>query len=164
MPNPGDFTPTNLEFVINEDQDETYAAIGGDVERYVAGASLNVGDVVYFSAAAGVVNKSTTIANYQTFAGVVVGGRQTGGRALTMQNAVGVLAANVNELVLVMVRGKMWVVSGAAITAPANVSADSTTAGRVLDGAGAVAGQIVGTVLQTVAGAAATTLMQVGHR
>lgn len=164
MPNPGDFTPTNLEYVAHFDQDETALASGGDVQVCISATQdLHVGEVVYFSATGALVDKSTTIANYQTFAGVVVGGRQTGGRAVSKASDIGVLAAHSGELVLVQTSGTANVIAGAAITAPAKVSGDSGTAGRVLGGAGAVAGQIVGIVLQTAAGAASVVLMQIIH-
>jgi len=165
MPTPGDFKPTNLPYLTSEDHDEDYAAVGGNVERYIAAGNLNVGDVVFFSAVNGVVNKANTAASYQLFAGVVVGGaRTTMGNVLSQSSAVGTLAAVANEQVFVQTSGKCFVVSDAAIVAPAKVTGGTVTAGRVASGVSASQGQIIGVVLQAAAGAGVVVLMNISYQ
>lgn len=163
MPNPGDFTPTNLAYLIGEDSDNTAIAPGGRVERFIADSqALNVGDVVYVSSTGAKVDKAAVAANYQTYVGVVVGGRQTGDRAMSMSSMVGVKAANAGELVLVQTTGKAWVTSDAAIAAVGKVAAGAVTAGRVST-TGVLAGQTIGLALQTAGAAAVVILMHILH-
>src|SRR5690348_17146555 len=80
----------------------------------LAGGTLLVGDVVYFTTA-GTVNKSTTSADYAAFAGVVVGGTATN-MQFTADDAsvVGTTAATVGQQVLVQYGGIATVQSAAA--------------------------------------------------
>ena len=152
---------TNHPWERHEESDAGVAVAGGRIERYTAAATLLIGDVVFFSAAL-TVNKSVTVANYQLFAGVVVGGTQTK-MQVGNSSEVGQTAANVNEDVLVCVDGKAWVVADAAIAAPAKLTAGTVTAGRVDDSASATAGQIIGTYLQVAAAAGNVILAQIQH-
>lgn len=163
--------PTSLPFIKPQDADLATDSngnygyeVGGIVLEYSAGAALNVGDVVYVSAA-NAVNKSNTAATtLGKLAGVVVGGKQTYGEVITRKTDVGVLAANTGESVLVMILGKFWVVSDGAVSAGAILAAGTTTAGRAKSGtittdtvAGS-SGNIIGVALE-VAGAAGTTIL-----
>lgn len=162
----GSWGSTNLPFLRNSISDDAPPLPGGQVVRLIAGASLNVGDAVYLSAA-GTVNKSTTAANYQTAIGIVVGGRQTyaalGDQGIiTATGQVGTLAANINEYVLVCFSGIILAVGGAAIAAGLKVTGDATTAGRI-SVTGATAGQILGFTMTACGGAGQTCLLWVDH-
>ena len=163
----GGFGATNLPFIMNSISDDAPPLPGGQVVRLIAGAALNVGDAVYLSAA-GTVNKSITPANYQTAIGIVIGGKQTyGGQGsagiITATGQIGTLAANANEYVLVCFSGIFSAVGGAAIAVGAKVSVDTTTAGRVLGGAGAIAGQIIGFAMTACGGAGQQFLLWIDH-
>lgn len=140
-------------------QDRIPAGVGGVVEYFTAGGSLNTGDVVFFSAV-DTVNKSTTQANYVGFAGVVVGGQLTNDNLTT---AVGIAAATTGQRVLVQVTGIANVVAGGTVTAGTNFSVipDTGTAGRVI--AGTTAGQVVGKTI-TTGSAAGTMKILISHR
>jgi hypothetical protein len=139
--------------------DKSPAAVGGVVEFFTAGGSLNTGDIVYISAA-DTVNKSATQANYVGFAGVVVGGQLTNDNVAT---SVGVAAATTGQRVMVQVSGVATVVAGGTVTVGTNFSVipDTGTAGRVV--AGTTAGQVVGKTLTTGA-AAGTMKILISHR
>lgn len=141
-------------------QDKTAAGVGGTVETFTAGAALNTGDIVFFSAA-NTVNKSNTQANYVGFAGVVVGGAATNNNITT---SVGVAATTASgQSVLVQVSGIATVVAGGTVTVGTNFSVipDTGTAGRVI--AGTTAGQIVGNTI-TTGTAAGTMKIFISHR
>lgn len=138
--------------------------VGGRCEVFSAGAALNIGDVVYLSAA-NTVNKSATLAtNLGKVVGVVVGGYKTGMQAISRKLDVGVQAAATDEPVLVQVTGKCWVVAGDTISAGDIIIPSDTTAGRVetgtitTDAAAGNSGNILGNALEA-AGAAATVIM-----
>lgn len=129
--------------------DANVCVVGGKVARFTSGAALNVGDVVYLSAA-NTVNKSTTSANYAGFVGVVVGGYSTGMRIPPETNVASIAATSGSgQDVLVQIDGIAWVVAEGTITAGTNFSVicTATTAGRVI--AGTTAGQMLGTALTT---------------
>jgi len=97
------------------------AATGGQAGGYVevykdTVDTLIVGDVVYI-AKNNVVTKSATLANYNTVAGVVVGGTKTNMRGVTSAPASTDTAAFANQNVLVLRYGRAW------------VRVDTTTAG-----------------------------------
>lgn len=166
MPHPGgDYEPSNHGYLFTSESEVTWDAPGGNVLAFKAAATLLIGDAV-FLVPAGVftVNKSNTVADYQNFAGIVVGGERTFRRVLQSDEDVGEQAALVNEMVLVLVDGKAKVVSDAAIAAGAKISQGAVTAGRVDDGAGAVAGQTIGNALEAAAGAAEKILALIRHR
>ena len=138
-------------------------AVGGEVNAFLAAGTLLVGDVVYISAA-NTVAKSATVGDYVSYAGVVVGGKQTFGHVGTLAADVGDTAALVGELVLVQNTGKAWVTSDAAITVGARVSQGAVTAGRVDDVAGAATtSQTCGIALQAATGAAEVIQILITH-
>lgn len=146
---------------------ELGSEIGGEVAEFIAAAALNVGDVVFLSAD-NTVNKSNTAANYNKFIGVVVGGESTGGyiaqdAQLTGTAAV-VAASGVGKKVLVQYSGIARVISDAPVASGIPVTTGTTTAGRVIGGATAIAGQIIGTSLTTAAGAAVNIRLLIAPR
>lgn len=155
--------PTRLPFVSTSEQEGTVPGLGGDVTTFIADIALNVGDTVYYSAVGGHVTKSVTIANYaRLIAGVVVGGTKTQMNALTNSTDVGVAqAAAIGEYVLVQQSGLVQVLSDAAIAAIGAVIPGATTAGRV--GAGTTAGSILGTTLNTAAGAGTVIVVDINR-
>ena len=140
--------PTSFGFVLDSDSGPAQTdVLGGNVIPFIAGATLNVGDIVYVSAA-DTVNKSNTVANYQKFAGVVVGGYRTNYNVITNPNDYGIQAAQANETVLVQNRGKALCIADAAVAATALLTQGAVTAGRVDDSVSATQGQIIGIALQ----------------
>jgi hypothetical protein len=129
-------------------QDMTPAPSGGIVIQLLGAAALNVGDVVFFSAA-NKVNKSATAANYTAFAGVVRGGDATN---MLVSDQIGAAACTGDDKpVLVQISGVATVPSTGtiAIGTHASVIGSGTTAGAVA--AGTTAGQILGTTVTTAA-------------
>lgn len=119
---------------------------GGDTIVLKSASALKIGDVVYVSASK-TVAKSTIQADYQKFAGVVVGGGSDFGMdpAIFDTGSVGLTAvAAAAKSAVVQINGIANVVAGAAIAVGDKVTGDTGTAGRVLSGAGAIAGQIIG--------------------
>lgn len=106
--------------------------VGGEVRTYLAADSLRIGDVVYISAA-NTVAKSATLANYNTLAGVVVGGARQNMNASIDTAGVSVLAATANQRVVVLRRGRTYVTNdaNATLSAGALVIPSDATAGRV---------------------------------
>ena len=166
--------PVNTTFRLSQVDDFGYgtgtvpgASPGGEVEMYAAGAALNVGDVVYFSAAFSVNKSATAGTTLGKLAGVVVGGAKTDMRACTRKLDVGLQAAATGEAVLVLVKGKTYVVAAAALSAGDLVAADTTTAGRVKAGthttdlAAGNSGNLVGNLLEAAAGAASVALARI---
>lgn len=147
-----------------------YVAAGGqatDLSNQVEGGlcllakatvNLNVGDTVIWHTAAEEVTKDNTTGLHTKRAGIVVGGTQTGLKALAGSDAVGTLAASAGEQVLVCYSGIAW-----GIAQPADVAIgdklrpDTTTAGRLLDGtdttdtAAGITGKVIGTALSASA-------------
>lgn len=158
-----DFEPSNFGFVGNSAEEQNVLAPGGITFEFQAGAALLVGDVVYFDAATGKVLKSATTADYQKFAGVVVGGAKTFGRVITRKLDVGIAAAALDELVIVQHSGKAWVVAAAAVARAGQLTV-VTTAGRVDDAAGATQGQIIGYALEAATNAGDVILALISHR
>jgi hypothetical protein len=125
-----------------------------------ATVALNVGDTVILHTVADEVTKDNTTGLHHKRAGIVVGGTQTGMKALTESDAVGLLAAAIDEQVLVCYSGICW-----GIAQPTDVAIgdklrpDTTTAGRLLDGtdtteaAAGVTGKVIGTALSASAAA-----------
>jgi hypothetical protein len=105
---------------------------GGDVRIYLAADSLKIGDVVYVSAA-NTVAKSATLANYNSVAGVIVGGSRQSMNASHVAADVGVLAGTANQRVIVLKRGRAWVTNdaNATLAAGALVIPSDATAGRI---------------------------------
>lgn len=132
---------------------EAPAASGGPTIPFTAGAALKIGDVVYSSAAAGVVNKSNVAANGAFFVGVVVGGGGSfgGNYSLNDSGSTGLSLVASGKIAQVQVAGIAWVVAGAAISANASVGLDTTTAGRVLGNS--TSKQIIGIALDAATNA-----------
>lgn len=95
--------------------------------------SLRVGQVVYWSDTNKVAT-STTLAAYNTIAGVVVGGELTGMEAQTAITDTSDLATGVSStgLAIVLTQGRTWVLNDAngAITIGQRIIPSNATAGR----------------------------------
>lgn len=153
----GSYGPTNHTWLFgSEESFDTADSPGGYVTAFKGAQALNIGDVVYVSAAF-TVDKSTTQTNYNSFAGVVVGGKSTGMKVMQDDAAVGTPAsAAANELVLVCVRGKAKCVADGIIAAGATIQPDGATAGRVESVAPSTVAHLlqrVGVALETTANA-----------
>jgi hypothetical protein len=156
--------PTRFQF-LRCGADDIGDQVGGYVEEYAAGAALNVGDLVYLSAAQ-TANKSAVAATVLgKLLGIVCGGTKTAMLAVDRKLDVGVQAAATGERVLVLSVGKYWAVSDAAITAGDLLTAGTGTAGRVklgtvtTDVAAGDTGRLVGNALEAAGGAAVTIMV-----
>jgi hypothetical protein len=146
------------------DQNSAGNGNGGSVESFIASGTLLVGDAVYLSAD-NTVTKAAVAANYVKFVGIVVGGDSLNGfiaQDRDLQSATQLTAALNGKNVIVQVSGIARVISDAALTTGA-VTGGAVTAGRVSN-TGATAGQIIGTILAAVAGAALNTRMLIAPR
>jgi hypothetical protein len=153
--------PTNFLNINLSQIDTEVGGVGGIVIRVLAGATLLLGDVVYYSAA-DTVNKSATNANYAGFAGVVVGGQtyDPAGTVMDTSTEVGGTAATVGQWVLVQINGIAFIKSDGAILAGSLVIPDASVAGEC-DVAGANPGYTLGTALIAAADGAVGR-MQIG--
>lgn len=157
--------PTNFAYIetTGDSDARTINAVGGQVRRFTANATtLLVGDIVYLQAAAGIVDKSATAANYVGFIGVVVGGQST---VDELGLAVGTTAATSGQYVDVQIDGIADCIVGATgFTAGTNwgVVPSAATAGRVIPGT--TAGQQVGTALTTQPTAGSAVRILIRHR
>jgi hypothetical protein len=145
----GSHKPTSLSYInLNEDNGETVAGVGGEVDVYQADVAMNIGDYVYLSATAlGTVTKSTTATNYANVrAGVVVGGEKTYMQAMQEDGVIGTLAAAANEKVIVMNHGICKMLADSAITALQQIGPGTVVAGRAK--ADTTAGRGIGVALQ----------------
>lgn len=122
--------------------------------------SLLVGDAVHIIA--GLVNKSTTVADYVTRVGIVCGGRNTDMKVVDDYASVGVLLAKASttqiEDVLVAVAGVYWGIADETLSAannPVGIAAATTTAGRLKTSA-PVDGRVFGVKLDNTADVAGT--------
>lgn len=144
-------TPTAFSWVnVRGSADElTPNAVGGVVHLFTASTTtLLVGDAV-FVAGVGIVNKSTTAADYVGFVGFVVGGDSNDFRT---DDALGTTAATSGQRVMVQISGVARAIVGATgFTAGTNLTAvpSAATAGRVIPGT--TADQRIGIVLSTQA-------------
>lgn len=136
-------------------------ATGGIVHLFTAASNtLVVGDAV-FLAGVGIVDRSTTAANYAGFVGFVVGGEQNNYRT---DDAIGTSAATSGRPVMVQISGVARAIVGASgFTAGSNFNAvpSGATAGRVIPGT--TAGQRLGVVLTTQASAGAEVKILIKH-
>jgi hypothetical protein len=153
----GSHRPTSFGWINqSEDNGETAAEVGGIVVCLTAEVNLNVGDVVYGSAAvAGNVNKSAVAATtLDRIVGIVVGGDNTNMEVVQDDPLIGtLLAAAAGRRVLVAVSGIAKVLADAAIAGlNAKVIDSIIVAGRVA--AGVTAGHVVGRNMNAAAGAA----------
>jgi hypothetical protein len=161
------FTAFSWLNVRGSSDENTANAVGGIVHRFIADTTtLLVGDAVYISGA-GIVNKSTTVANYATFVGFVVGGTSNSFRT---DDAVGTTAATSGQAVAVQISGIARAIVGAtgftAGTSNVAVAASGATAGRVIPTAALdatiIAGRTLGvpTTTQATAGSEVKVLIQ----
>lgn len=149
-PEGGDHKATAFPYIINSSNQEAPLRMGGQVIKGLASAALNIGDVVFLSAA-DTFNKSATPANYATLNGVVVGGDLTNGQILQTDNAIGLAAAGAGQTVIVQVEGIAKVKADVVLnTVGTKVTAGSTTAGRV-GLTGGAAGNYLGYTLDAAA-------------
>lgn len=83
---------------------------GGEVRTYLATDSVWICNVVHYTAltAGRIAKPTTTIANYNLIAGVVVGGARTSNQGSVDSADCGTLAATANQRVIVMRRGRFW--------------------------------------------------------
>lgn len=154
-----EFAPSNHGMLLPAEDDRTPVGGGGLCLIATASGALNVGDAVQLSAV-DTVTKTIVTADHDQRIGIVVGGTQTGMRALVGSDALGIAAAADGEQVLVQYSGVAWAVADAnTVAAGDKVKLGETTAGRVLDGtdttdlAAGITGQILGTALDTAAAA-----------
>lgn len=135
----GNFAATAFSFLQPAEDAEALASPGGIGFMANAGATLLIGDAVYFSTTGVTVNKSTTQSLYLgAFAGVVVGGSSR--RIQADISSYGILqAGTAGQYVIVQRSGIVLMVAGAAITANTNVSASGSVAGRVITTTGTLA-------------------------
>lgn len=125
-----------VPIILNDDETATY----------LAGGTISGGDVVVLSAAGSAASPNGTVTTAAGASNAVVG---VAGKDAVVGDRVPVLRGGIHELV-----------SGAAITAPTPVK--SASSGRVqpyVDGTDP-AGQLLGTALTTVAGAALLVRIQ----
>lgn len=107
---------------------------GGRVVYAVNGEatdSLRVGQVVYWSDTNQVAH-SSTLAAYNTIAGVVVGGASTSMQAMTAITDTSTLAAVPDALAIVLTQGRTWVLNdgNGAITIGQRIIPSDATSGR----------------------------------
>lgn len=161
--------PTAFSFAnLRGSSDElTNNAVGGIVHRFSAGGTLLVGDAVRISAV-GTVNTSTTVGDYATFVGFVVGGESNGFR---VDDAVGTTAATSGQGVMVQISGVARAIVGAtgftAGTTNVAVAPSAATSGRVIPtaaiDAALVAGRVLGVATTTQATAGAEVRVLIKH-
>lgn len=138
---------------------------GGRVVYFIAADSEKIGDVVYISSV-NHVSKSSTIANYNAIAGVVVGGARVNMQASIQASDVGTLVATANQRVIVLREGRTWVKADAAdsLRAGARVQPSTTVAGATMnlatiDSLGRVFGKMI-----TTGAASAVALAEINVR
>lgn len=155
---------TALLNLINRQTDTGIGETGGLVAKFTAAGTLLLGDAVYISAA-DTVAKSTTVALYAGFAGIVVGGQTYDDAESVMQDSteVGNTAATVGQWVLVQIEGIAYIKSDGAILAGSLVIPDASVAGEC-DVAGANPGYTLGTALIAAAdGAVGRMLIRLSY-
>ena len=147
--------------------ENTGNAVGGIVHLFTANSTtLLVGDAVYL-AGVGIVDKSTTAANYLGFVGFVVGGQSN---SFSHADAVGTTAATSGQQVMVQISGVARAIVGASgFTAGTNFVANPSgaTAGRVIPAgtidATTIAGRGLGVALTTQATAGSEVKILIQH-
>lgn len=108
---------------------------GGRVNTFTVGTAdtLYFGDVVWLTGAGDSVHKSATLANYNTIAGVVVGGQRMSGGGGIARTDSGTMAGTAGQYVYVLKQGRAWVLNDANGTIAGGVSVipSDATAGAV---------------------------------
>lgn len=144
-----------FNIIRDNDSDAGDPSVGGTVIELVAGASLKIGEAVYYSGDY-TVNKSATAGNNKLAAGIVVGGYYTQMQAIGGVDGINqvnslVAADTSGTRVLVLIRGIYWVIADAAIAVGSVICLSTTVAGRVriaaAYGGGALSGAPGGGVL-----------------
>lgn len=104
--------------------------IGGETRVYRDSTdTLLVGDVVYLSRS-NTIHKSATLANYNTIAGVVVGGTVTGMQGARDSANVGDTATLAHGTVLVLKCGRTWIKPDSGLSPGAQLLPSTATAGQ----------------------------------
>lgn len=131
-----EFEPTNHGVTINAVDSTVNLSEGGAVVVAKATVALNIGDAVFLDpATAGNVTKDSVATNHKNRLGIVVGGTKTYMNAFLGSDAVGLLAAAIDDQVLVQIDGIAWGVADTATVAIGDkLKLGTTTAGRLLDG------------------------------
>lgn len=128
--------PTRFSAVETAQVQGTSPALGYRLVILTAAATtLLIGDAVYLTTTAGVVDKSTTNANYKGMVGIVVGGKSfdSEGRVAFDSGLVGSTAATSGQSVIVAIDGSIvYGIVGTAITAGQVLAASAATAGRLI--------------------------------
>lgn len=133
---PNSQKPTNLPYTKHSSDSDAAADIGGPTIEFIAGGALNLGDAVCLTAA-DTVNKSTVAGDIVNYVGIVVGGAQLKNYVNTEKNKYGVIpAANVNERVIVQIRGVAYVLTAAAYAVGTSLVPSGAVAGRMITNAG----------------------------
>jgi len=128
--------PTHLGYIAGSGSDIANQEPGGLCFVAKATVALNIGDAVIVDTTADQVTKSLTTGDHIRRCGIVVGGTQTGMKALTELEAVGLAAAAIDEQVLVCYSGIAWGIAQTnSVAVGDELSLDTTTAGRLLDSA-----------------------------
>lgn len=108
---------------------------GGRVNTFTVGTAdtLKFGDVVWLTGVGDSVHKSATLANYNTIAGVVVGGQRMNGATGIASSDSGTIAGTAGQYVFVLKQGRAWVLNDANGTIAGGVSVipSDATAGAV---------------------------------
>lgn len=105
------------------------AQIGGTTQFYNASDSVRIGQIVYHSGH-NTVAASATLADYNKIAGIVVGGYRTNMQASVSVADTSTLAATANQKVIVLQRGRFWVLDSAGGDGPGIIVRPSGTKGR----------------------------------
>ena len=138
---------------------------GGVVILAQADATLLCGDAVFITDG-NQVNKSTTAADYDSQLGIVLAGKTNwaGGENFAPNNSdlIGKQAALATERVLICIQGLCYGIAAAAITSPAELAPDGSTAGRLVTDATPTADEIIARAFGDAAGAGNAVLVMVG--
>jgi hypothetical protein len=108
----------------------TGGAIGGEVKTYLAADTCRIGQLVAMTSARN-VKPSATIADYNAIEGVVIGGTRTNMQASIALADTTTLAATVGQRVIVLKRGRYWVLDSAGAIGPGIQVRPSGTIGRM---------------------------------
>lgn len=137
----------------NSNTPDLAIGIGGRVIRATGAGVLRIGDAVFFSNASGQVNKSTTAADYNIFAGICIGGDATGMHIhdhKTAPSSQYTVCSAAGKSVWILTTGIAWAYVSAAVTAPVRLGPPTTVAGELVT---YTTGDITGRALTSVAAA-----------
>ena len=134
---------TRFGFVTFGFGDQYTENVGGLATLALGAVALNLGDIVFWNSTADTVTKSTTATDYKTFAGVVIGGDLTYGKAVPPNKwpATGTIAVvSAGKLALIQTEGITKMIAAGSIAAGLTLIGGAT-AGQVTNSA---TGQLVG--------------------